>query len=130
MSLRPLWDLLCLTDSTLQYIPMQSGFLLAREHCGMDNLSVVSTPLQLPVWEESLCNHPHKEIASYVLQCIREGFRIGLNRRSPLKSAVEHLEVIKKYLERVLAGWHATSIFYLQILNFPHFNLTTFTNLG
>ena len=72
-----------------------------------EKLSVVSTPLQLSVWEDSLRFHPDRAFARYILRGIREGFRVGFDRRSPLKSAArnlqsaqEHPEVIQQYLEK------------------------------
>ena len=69
---------------------------------GSEKLSVVSTPLQLSVWKDSLRFHP-----DYIRRGIMEGFRVGLNRRSPLKTAAcnlqsarEHPEVIQQYLEK------------------------------
>ena len=72
-----------------------------------EKLSVVSTPLQLSIWEDSLRFHPDRAFARYILRGIREGFRVGFDRRSPLKSAArnlqsaqEHPEVIQQYLEK------------------------------
>ena len=56
--------------------------------------------------------YPEQCIANYLLFGIREGFRVGFNRSSPLrsaksnmKSAAEHPEVVSRYLsEEVKEG--------------------------
>ena len=68
---------------------------------------MVSTPLRWSAWEESLCSHPDQALARYILRGLREGFCVGFNRSSPLKSAArnmhsaqKHPEVIQQYLDK------------------------------
>lgn len=63
------------------------------------------SPLKLRAWEKALATHPDVEYAQYLLRGIQEGFRIGFDRRSPLKSAGanmpsarEQAEVVDEYL--------------------------------
>ena len=67
----------------------------------------VSTPLGLEAWKVALRTHPDRALARFLLTGIREGFRIGFDRRCPLKpascnmlSAAEHPAVIQAYLDR------------------------------
>ena len=100
---------MCLTDWMQQYY--YRADLLSLDFCwpestvGSEKRSVVRTPLQLSVWEDSLRFHPDRAFARYILRGIRECFRVGFDRRSPLKSAArnlpqEHPEVIQQYLEK------------------------------
>ena len=70
----------------------------------------VTTPLRLPAWEVALRAHPDRAFARYLLSSIKDGFRIGFDRRAPLKSAsrnmpsaIEHPEVIQAYLDKKCA---------------------------
>ena len=47
----------------------------------------VSTPLDADVWEAALLAHPDRAYASYVVQGLRGGFRVGFQSGAPLKSA-------------------------------------------
>ena len=47
----------------------------------------VSTPLDADVWEAALLPHPDRAYASYVVQGLRGGFRVGFQWGAPLKSA-------------------------------------------
>ena len=59
-----------------------------------------------------MASHPDCTFATYLLNGIREGFRIGFDRSCPLfsvkanmRSAAEHTEVVSQYLsEEVAAG--------------------------
>ena len=69
-------------------------------------LGIVSSPLKVQSWEAILRPHPDKAFSQYLLRGIREGFRIGFNRNSPLKSASQnmqsardHPEVIQQYID-------------------------------
>ena len=64
-----------------------------------EKLSVVSTPLQLSIWEDSLRFHPDRAFARYILRGMREGFRVGFDRRSPLKSAARNLQSAQEHPE-------------------------------
>ena len=47
-----------------------------------ERLSGVSTPLNLPGWESMLENHPDKQYVYFILNGIRDGFRLGFQRES------------------------------------------------
>ena len=51
----------------------------------------LGSPLKLGAWERALAAHPDAEYTQYLLRGIREGFRIGYDRRSPLRSAVANM---------------------------------------
>ena len=66
-----------------------------------ERLSGVFTPLHLPQWESMLANHPDRSYVEFILNGIRDGFRIGFSRsdgaemplssaRKNMKSADEH----------------------------------------
>ena len=67
---------------------------------------MITTTLNLDVWESALVTHPDRELAQYVCVGICHGFRIGFNyhraRLIPvhrnMKSAMEHGEVVERYL--------------------------------
>jgi len=65
----------------------------------------VSTPLNVAAWEEALSSHPDRAYARYIGDGLRQGFRIGFQYGSPLKSATSnmdstrlHPEVITQYI--------------------------------
>ena len=70
-------------------------------------LEVISTPLVLSAWEGALQLHPDRAFARYVVRGIREGFRIGFQRKHPLQSSQKnmpsaelHPRVIEEYLAK------------------------------
>ena len=78
-----------------------------------ERLSGVSTPLNLPGWELMLENHPDKQYVDFILNGIRDGFRLGFQRESDkdlvislarknMKSADENPQVVRDYLEAEL----------------------------
>ena len=65
----------------------------------------VTTPLSAAVWAVGLTEHPNPTFVEYIIKGLREGFRVGFNRVSTLKSAmsnlsVPHPEVIMEYIGR------------------------------
>ena len=77
----------------------------ARAPAARSGLQDVITPLVLPHWESLLADLPDKAYVGYLLKGIKEGFRIGFDRRVKLTSArknmvsaVEHPEVVDEYL--------------------------------
>ena len=75
-----------------------------------ERLSGVFTPLNLPQWESMLAGHPDRNYVEFILNGIRDGFRIGFSRtmggelplasaRKNMKSAEEHHQVVTNYLE-------------------------------
>ena len=47
-----------------------------------ERLSGVFTPLNLPQWESMLAHHPDRDYVDFILNGIRDGFRVGYNRSS------------------------------------------------
>ncbi len=73
-------------------------------------LCAVATPLRAHVWEKALRGHPDRAFSRYVCEGLREGFRIGFRRGTPLRSASSnkpsallHPEVVSAYIRRELA---------------------------
>ena len=67
----------------------------------------VITPLAWRVWDEALREHPDQRFQRYIVEGIRDGFRVGFNyevglRSSPtnVASAREHPEVVQDYLSK------------------------------
>ena len=85
-----------------------------------ERLSGVFTPLNLPQWESMLADHPDRNYVEFILNGIRDGFRIGFSRamggelplasaQKNMKSAEENHQVVTDYLEaercrRVILG--------------------------
>ena len=76
---------------------------------GTPVLSGISTPLITTVWESELAHHPSPTFAHYIVNGIRQGFRIGCSRQLQLTSAstnmasaLEHPEVVSEYLRQEL----------------------------
>ena len=70
-------------------------------------LQKVTTPLILREWIIELRDHPDAEFRSYILNGIKNGFRIGFNRAATCKSAsfnmrsaIENAEVVQEYLKK------------------------------
>ena len=73
----------------------------------------VTTPLKVAVWEQQLHNHPDRNFVRYILEGIRNGFRVGFQYESGklqpakanMQSALAKPEVIREYLDKeVKAG--------------------------
>ena len=54
-------------------------------------LSAVKTPLNVAAWRSALSSHPDPALARYICQGLEQGFRVGFQRGSPLKSAARNL---------------------------------------
>ena len=70
----------------------------------------VRTPLRVEAWDRALASHPDRAFARYISHGLRHGFRIGFNRRAPLKSAAsnmgsaqQHPAVINEYICKELS---------------------------
>ena len=68
--------------------------------------SIITTPLRVEVWEKYLQLFPDREYVQYLLDGIRQGFRIGCNNSSKLcsssrnmRGAEEHPLVVQQYLQ-------------------------------
>ena len=66
------------------------------------------SPLDWQEWEKHVASHPNRSLAEYVVQGIRDGFRIGFDytnhrtRRAGqnMQSALEHPSVVQDYLTK------------------------------
>ena len=72
-------------------------------------LTVVQIPLVVDAWASALQPHPDRTFARYIVDGLRQKFRVGFHRPSPLRSATEnmgsarlHPEVITDYLRKEL----------------------------
>lgn len=71
-------------------------------------LADIQTPVVYLAWHEGLRNHPDQHFANYVLQGLREGFRIGFQHHaSPLQSSRSNMlitnpEVVTNYIKTEL----------------------------
>ena len=72
-----------------------------------EQLTRVNTPLQWQAWDRLLATHPDQRLRSYLVQGIKEGFRIGFARRVEgvsnnstrnMPSANDQPQVIDDYL--------------------------------
>ena len=73
-------------------------------------LQAVVTPLETSSWVRALSSHPDQALVKYVSEGLREGFRIGFKRDSPLRSARSnmqsarlHPQIITDYLQKELS---------------------------
>ena len=67
----------------------------------------VALPLILREWIEELKDHPDAEFRGYILNGIKNGFRIGFNRAvtckpasSNMHSALENVGIVQEYLKK------------------------------
>ena len=69
-------------------------------------LEVISTPLVLSAWEGVLRLHSDRAFAHYMIRGIREGFRIGFQRKHPLQSSQKNMpsaELFRRVIDEYLA---------------------------
>ena len=102
-----------------------------NELSGNKNLAPIITPLRAQQWAELLSSHPDQSFVDYILHGLQQGFHIGYKRGGMLQvtkrnmlSAVEHPEVVKKYLQeecqmgRVLGPFNPEEVPGIQISKF------------
>ena len=70
-------------------------------------MSPIVTPLNASAWSSCLQHHPDEAFVRYIMDGIRQGFRIGFRHTSPLQSAKrnipsadEHPEIISDYIDK------------------------------
>ena len=71
-------------------------------------LATVRTPLVVEEWERALAEHPDREFAAYILNGLRNGFRVGFKHtsctrasaKSNMRSAADNPDVIDGYLAK------------------------------
>ena len=106
-----------------------AAVLWQLEHCRRQGkvelpkiLQVNPSPLEWKVWQDHLHNHPDKNLADYVIQGIRDGFRVGFDyahhrtkqASSNMKSALEHATVVQEYLAKECAEGRVLGPFNLD----------------
>ena len=96
------------------------------------NAAIISTPLNSVAWQVMLQDHPNRDLVSFFMLGIMQGFRIGFNRpyhtlrsaRKNLGSAIEHPKVVEEYLaaeisqNRVAGPFNRSSIADVHISRF------------
>lgn len=99
-----------------------------REHHIPELMSVV-TPLDVDAWAAALRTHPDQPYAKYIMDGLRQGFRVGFRHGSPLTSAREnkksaklHPEAISKFLTDELSRGRMLGPFPLQAQVDIHIN--------
>ena len=81
--------------------------LMCLELCGIGHtpphpaLSAVTTPLRVQVWQQVLLHHPDRAFAQYICKGLEQGFRVGFQRGSPLKSAQANLGSASEHPEAI-----------------------------
>ena len=70
-------------------------------HLKPPELSTVATPLKVQAWQKALSGHPDQALARYIYDGLEWGFRIGLQRGSPLKPSRNNLESASTHPEAV-----------------------------
>ena len=95
-------------------------------------LMVRSSPLQWRDWALSLASHPDQRFANYIINGIKNGFRIGFDyqghrcekARNNMQSAREHPQVIRDYIAkecaegRILGPFVPSSLADVQVSRF------------
>lgn len=76
----------------------------------LNELAVVSTPLDADAWAVALADHPDKAYVSFIARGLREGFRVGFQWGAPLRSATANMpssllqpDVIEEYISKELS---------------------------
>ena len=79
--------------------------------------SRIVSPLQAEVWEKHLQDHPDRDFVGYLLEGIRNGFRIGCHNSMGLRSsasnmlgAERHPKVVQEYLKNELQAGHIVPV--------------------
>lgn len=94
-------------------------------------MDTITTPLNWQAWDEALAGHPDQRFRQYIVEGVRDGFRIGYDtqaaemglRSSPanMASALEHPEIIGEYLSsdgRVLGPLDPAAFPYIHTSRF------------
>ena len=64
----------------------------------------VSLPLNTEAWESMLACHPGRRYAQYIIDGLRGGFRIGVNRGRPTRSAASNMPLALQHERCVKEG--------------------------
>lgn len=86
--------------------------IAARKGCAIggasrdSGINTIVTPLRVSEWEKLLLPHPDRQFVDYLLDGMKNGFRIGFNYLSKtrvtkrnMKSAYQHPEVVQRYID-------------------------------
>ena len=106
-------------DREYWIFPPYTGYLYTSDLLALDSchpggcpsrhpsVTHIVTPLKLSAWRVVLSEHPDIQFATYILNGIEHGFRVGFERPRPLRSAesncpsaAAHPQVITEYIEK------------------------------
>ena len=69
----------------------------------------ITNPLVSSIWEQELKDHPDRQFAAYMVNGIKQGFRVGFDHNkhlascsSNMVSALDHPDVVNDYLQQEL----------------------------
>ena len=85
-------------------------------------LRAIASPLRWQEWQLALRTHPDRAFAKYLVEGIKEGFRVGFKYSSNqcrwagnnMGSAIEHPEIVREYLAKECAEGRVLGPFPLQ----------------
>ena len=99
------------------------AFCRPQQDHGWAPIMAVSTQLNPKAWETALKPHPDKAFSRFLVEGLRQGFRIGFNRQAPLKpasrniqSAHDHPQAIDDYLAKERALGRMLGPFIPEVL--------------
>ncbi len=108
---------------------MLLSYSIPRHRHTIQELGQVQTPLLPDVWEAALGAHPDRAYVTYIVQGLREGFRVGCKWDTPLKSATRNMHSttlrpakISEYIDSELAKNRMLGPFPLAWRHFLHVN--------
>lgn len=114
----------CTTGTPQTSCVWTSADLTGHVHV-LRELLTVTTPLNIPAWEEALSSHPDRAFTRY----ISEGLKCGFRRDYPLRSASanmgsasQHPEVISRYIAEELARGRMLCPFPIALKSAVHVN--------
>ena len=89
----------------------------------------VRTPLHTHAWEAALSTHLDRAFARYITDGLQNGFRIGFQWESPLRSATanmesawQHPEVIQEYIDKEISKGRMLGPFTPDLCPYLHIN--------
>ena len=82
------WEELYLYTADLMCL----DFCLLKFNHSIRELTEVFTPLNPDIWDLALADHPDRPYASYIINGLQEGFRVGFHRSAPLRSATSNMQ--------------------------------------
>ena len=82
------WEELYLYTADLMCL----DFCLPNFNHTIHELTEVFTPLNPDIWDLALADHPDRPYASYIINGLQEGFRVGFHWSAPLRSATSNMQ--------------------------------------